>query len=260
MRFHAKKRKRIYLQKEYDTMKRPLLIIALAVLFSLRATAQQTDYTATDSVLAYIKHAMLFNRSMPQEKAYLHLDNTGYFKGERIWFKAYLRRADTGEPSDISKVLYVELLNPSGDVIQKAKLKVENGEAAGDLGLDSIFGSGFYEIRAYTRYMMNFGDATAFSRVLPVFNKPKTEGDYSNLQTGDLLFFGNRDTGRVSHVALYIGEGKIIHASQVVRINTLSGTGPDVYENAWRLLYGRRILGTSDALPLTGSPYYFVQK
>ena len=86
------------------------------------------------------------------------------------------------------------------------------------------------------------------------------EGDYSNLQPGDLLFFGNRDTGRVSHVALYIGEGKIIHASQVVRINTLSGTGPDVYENAWRLLYGRRILGTSDALPLTGSPYYFVQK
>ena len=176
-------------------MKRPLLIIALAVLFSLRATAQQTDYTATDSVLAYIKHAMLFNRSMPQEKAYLHLDNTGYFKGERIWFKAYLRRADTGEPSDISKVLYVELLNPSGDVIQKAKLKVENGEAAGDLGLDSIFGSGFYEIRAYTRYMMNFGDATAFSRVLPVFNKPKTEGDYSN-PVIDQYSYRNRLPGR----------------------------------------------------------------
>ena len=176
-------------------MKRPILIIALAVLFSLRATAQQTDYTATDSVLAYIKHAMLFNRSMPQEKAYLHLDNTGYFKGERIWFKAYLRRADTGEPSDISKVLYVELLNPSGDVIQKAKLKVENGEAAGDLSLDSIFGSGFYEIRAYTRYMMNFGDATAFSRVLPVFNKPKTEGDYSN-PVIDQYSYRNRLPGR----------------------------------------------------------------
>ncbi len=142
--------------------------------------SQQTDYTATDSILAYIKHAMLFNQSMPQEKVYLHFDNTGYFKGERIWYKAYLRRADTGLPSDISKVLYVELLNPSGDVIQKTKVKVENGEATGDLRLDSIFGSGFYEVRAYTRYMMNFGDATAFSRVFPVFNQPKNEGDYSN--------------------------------------------------------------------------------
>ena len=142
--------------------------------------ATTTTYNANDSIIAYIKHAMLFNMTMPQEKVYLHFDNTGYFKGERIWYKAYLRRADTGAPSHISKVLYVDLLNPSGDVILKTKVKVENGEATGDLPLDSIFGSGFYEVRAYTRYMMNFGDATAFSRVFPVFNKPKTEGDYSN--------------------------------------------------------------------------------
>lgn len=86
------------------------------------------------------------------------------------------------------------------------------------------------------------------------------DGDCSNLWPGDLLFFGNRETGRVSHVALYIGDGRIIHASQVVRINTLSGNGPDLYENAGRLLYGRRILGTPDAAPLTKSPYYFVQE
>ncbi|MBO7640137.1 MAG: C40 family peptidase [Bacteroidales bacterium] len=85
------------------------------------------------------------------------------------------------------------------------------------------------------------------------------DGDFSTLIPGDLLFFGNRDTGRVTHVALYIGGGKIIQASQVVRINTLTGNGPDQYENAWRLLYGRRILGTPDAMPLTKSPYYFVQ-
>lgn len=157
-----------------------ILLLVLATITPFLTQAQQTTYTATDSILAYIKHAMLFNQSMPQEKVYLHLDNTGYYKGERIWYKAHLRRADTGAPSDISKVLYVELLNPSGDVIEKTKVKVENGVATGDLRLDSILGSGFYEIRAYTRYMMNFGDATAFSRVLPVFNPPQKEGDYSN--------------------------------------------------------------------------------
>lgn len=29
-----------------------------------------------------------FNRQYPQEKVYLHLDNTGYFMGETLWFKA----------------------------------------------------------------------------------------------------------------------------------------------------------------------------
>ena len=86
------------------------------------------------------------------------------------------------------------------------------------------------------------------------------DGDFSDLEPGDLLFFGNRDTGRVTHVALYIGDGRIVHSSQLVRVNSLRRSDPDYYENAHRLLYGRRILGTPDAAPLTESPYYFVQK
>ncbi len=168
-------------------LKKRLYIFVLTCICSCFAFAQDLD-KETDSVLTYVKHAMLFNKSMPQEKVYLHFDNTGYFKGERIWFKAYLRRADTGAPSNISKVLYVELLNPSGDVIQKRKLKVENGEAQGDILLDSILGTGFYEVRAFTRYMMNFGDATAFSRVFPIFKEPEQEGDYSKPTIDELSF------------------------------------------------------------------------
>ena len=33
----------------------------------------------------------------------------------------------------------------------------------------------------------------------------------SNLRAGDLVFYG--DGGSIDHVALYIGDGKIIHAS-----------------------------------------------
>ncbi len=132
-----------------------------------------------DSILNYMKHAMLFNRLYPQEKVYLHFDNTGYFKGETIWFKAYVVRTDRMERTDISHVLYVELLNPSGDVVEARKLKIEDGMAHGDIRLDSILGSGFYEVRAYTRYMLNWGENTVFSRVFPVFEKPKSEGDYS---------------------------------------------------------------------------------
>lgn len=116
----------------------------------------------------------------PKEIVYLHLDNTAYFNGETIWFQAYSLRADTHEPTDISHVLYVELLNPSGDVVKRRKLNMQKGMATGDIKVDSILVSGYYEIRAFTRYMTNWGTEACFSKVIPIFNTPKTEGDYSN--------------------------------------------------------------------------------
>ena len=52
----------------------------------------------------------LFNRYLPQEKVYLHFDNTAYFVGEKMWFKAYVLRSDNHHATDVSRVLYVELL------------------------------------------------------------------------------------------------------------------------------------------------------
>ncbi len=70
-------------------------------------------------------------------------------------------------------------------------------------------------------------------------------GDFSAFEPGDLMFFGNKETGRVTHVALYIGDGHIIHASQLVRVNSLVPGAENYYENSHRLLYCRRILGSS---------------
>ena len=118
-------------------------------------------------------------RRMVQEKVYLHFDNTGYFMGEKMWFTAYVVRADGHRPGVRSRVLYVELLNPSGDVVQRRKLKIDGrGHAHGDLSLDSLYGAGFYEVRAFTRYMSNWGGAACFSRVFPVFRTPPTPGAY----------------------------------------------------------------------------------
>ena len=165
-------------------MKRVLLSMMMFIGVFVVGT---TDLKAQDTegewnhILAYMQRAMKFNQAAPQEKVYLHFDNTGYFKGETIRFKAYVKRMDTGRPSAISSVLYVELVNPIGDVCERRTLKIENGEAEGDIMLDSIVGaSGFYEVRAFTRYMTNWGTPAVFSRVFPIFNKPKVEGNYSN--------------------------------------------------------------------------------
>lgn len=125
-----------------------------------------------DDVLPLLEKAarvQQFNLLYPQEKVYLHFDNTGYFIGETIWIKAYVVRADTGKPTDLSGVLYVELLNAAGDVVERRKLEVEEGQARGDIRLDKLLPSGFYEVRAYTRYMTKLGDWRMFFARVPHF-------------------------------------------------------------------------------------------
>ena len=78
-----------------------------------------------------------FNRLYPQEKVWLHCDNTAYFQGDTIWFAAYVTSAETLQPIELSKVLYVELLNESGEVISTQRLQIENGRCHGQIPLNT---------------------------------------------------------------------------------------------------------------------------
>lgn len=81
------------------------------------------------------------------------------------------------------------------------------------------------------------------------------------LRPGDLLFFGSGE--RVSHVGIYIGEGRFIHASQIVRISSLVPGEKDFYELSWKLLHACRIIGQEDCgsgvTSMMKSPAYFPQ-
>ena len=120
-----------------------------------------------------------WKNALPQEKVYLHLDNTGYFKGETIWFKTYVVRIDTERRGNLSSVLYVDLVSPTGDVMAHKKIYVTHGIGAGSITLDNaVMPTGFYELRAYTRYMTNWSKNACFSRIIPIFREPRKEGDF----------------------------------------------------------------------------------
>ncbi len=159
-----------------------LLVLLIYILLIPAKNSAQDSISAAQKLSAFVKNINTFNHLYPQEKVYLHFDNTGYFKGDTIWFKCYVTTADENKYTNISKVLYVELLSPEGNVVDSRKLKIENGQCHGEFALKSsgyYYYSGYYEIRAYTKYMMNWGEEGVFSRVFPVYEEPENDGDYS---------------------------------------------------------------------------------
>ncbi|QHQ29164.1 putative nlpc/p60 family protein [Xanthomonas albilineans] len=75
------------------------------------------------------------------------------------------------------------------------------------------------------------------SRELAAVQGPKI--DPQRLSTGDLVFFGS--AGSVSHVGIYVGEGRFVHAPNTggtVRLDSLDGTyWRDHYTGAKRVLH-----------------------
>lgn len=154
-----------------------LLFLAHLLVLPLAAAAQSGS---AQLLPGYIKEINQFSKRNPQEKTYLHFDNTGYFLGDTIWFKSYNVLAEQHCFSPLSKILHVELLTPQGRLIDTRKLMIKNGQCHGEFPLKRIYRSGFYEVRAYTRGILNYGDDCIFSRVFPVYDIPEGEGNYAD--------------------------------------------------------------------------------
>lgn len=171
----------IHYNKKNRTMKKIgcavlFLIICLLSPGSLTQTAkaQNTDLI---KLMTFFKKAALFDREYPREKVYVHMDNNSYMEGDTIWFKAYVVRASSLKPRPLSRVLYAELLNADGKIMQRHLLRIDNnGGARGQFFLNLPVRRGYYEVRAYTREMANWGAEACFSRVVPVFERQDNDG------------------------------------------------------------------------------------
>lgn len=187
-------------------MKRIILFYALVcTVWSISAQSHK-DIASVDSLATRVER---FGTGLPQEKVYLHIDNTCYFVGDTIWYKAYVTRSDKGWLTDLSKIMYVELLTPDGYLVERQQLKMEDGTAHGAFTLTDSLYAGYYELRAYTRWMLNFGRHEhphskytedmfynkqmakdffrdydkLYSRVFPVFDHPKEAWRYAKDMT-----------------------------------------------------------------------------
>lgn len=92
----------------------------------------------------------------------------------------------------------------------------------------------------------------------------ETDTSLRSLETGDLLFFGRTASSeyseKITHVAMYLGDGKIIHASDRVQIESLRRGDSDFAEHRLRtFVRAKRMtsaIGENGVRKLSNHPWY----
>ncbi|HEX6181366.1 MAG TPA: hypothetical protein VFZ47_08975, partial [Chitinophagaceae bacterium] len=109
----------------------------------------------------------------PQEKVFVHSDRDAFAAGQTVWFKAYITL--DGRPTNLSKQLYVELVNGQGQLVARRLVRAENGSGYGEILLKDSLASGTYTLNAYTLWMLNF-PGFIFKKNISIHNFAEKKG------------------------------------------------------------------------------------
>ena len=225
---------------------RAYLIIFFLLGMSLSVWSQTTSSSTTvqkpTTVEGWADRLSRFGKAIPQEKVYVHMDNTCYFLGDTIWYAAYTRRTDKDVPSGISRVLYAELYNQDGYLVERQLVEMKGGRGHGCFALPDTLYGGYYELRAYTRWQLNWGMTQhphtkfaeewffsramareyyrdydkLYSRVFPVYDKPKQPGEYYHDMTTRPLRrnYAEDNEGKELVINFYPEGGRIVGGAE----------------------------------------------
>ena len=102
-----------------------------------------------------------------QEKVVLHLADNKVDQKGTLFFKGYLLTGLNQIRLNMSNVLNIELIDENGLVLKRQYHPIDQGMINGNLELPKKLDDGKYYLRAYTRWMKNYGE-TSYA-VTPVF-------------------------------------------------------------------------------------------
>jgi hypothetical protein len=98
------------------------------------------------------------------------LDKSSYLSGATIWFKGYITSYGTGRLSTLSRILYIDLIDSTGNILVTRQLPVEEGLCPGHLDIPPELESGIYGIRSYTNGLTNFGERYFFFQPIEIIH------------------------------------------------------------------------------------------
>ncbi len=141
-------------------MRRAFISISIFACLSQCLHAQETDDQILEKYSSY-------KQNNPFEFSYLKTDKTIYFNGGKVKFcvgllDQYLM------PSQLSKIIYLELVHEANDYSKRFVFKAKNGVLNDEIILPMDIPTGNFELVAYTHFMRNFSLDDAAQRV-PIY-------------------------------------------------------------------------------------------
>ena len=130
-------------------------------------------------------------QDLPREQVFIQTDRERYFWGDRIWFSAFVTGGSNRLFSGISRLLYVELYDDAGTLIDRTFVRLDNGSGHGSLTFgESEERTGVFTIQAYTSWMLNFEETYLFRKAIEVVQPGQlTETMPADLSQATLTFF-----------------------------------------------------------------------
>ena len=139
---------------------RLLIISVILLLLSVcvpNSQAQPSDnHTFAEEAIKNLNRQL---EGFPAEKVFLRTDKSAYAAGDTIWIKAWVQHGSLLTPTSHSVRLHIELIDPDGEIIQRALCRLENGEASIEFLIpEYIKERKPYRLRAYTPRMAAYFD------------------------------------------------------------------------------------------------------
>ncbi len=92
-----------------------------------------------------------------QEQILLHMDKEALLPKDHLFFKAYVLTGPNQLRVSASEVMKLELLDKKGNLVETQYHRIEGGASFGAFQIPKKTKPGEYYVRAYTRWMLNYG-------------------------------------------------------------------------------------------------------
>ena len=176
-------------------MKRIRLVLLFCVL-PVFPLAAQGDFHFIAKTYGYETNPGLQDRAVLdslqrwEEQLTLHVDREAAYPGDYLFFKAYATTGPQRVLFSPSGVLKVELVNRKQEVVSTQYYPLRGGTADGAVPIPDKLDPGAYTLRAYTRWMQNYGSQQYFTRHILITEDPQSVATETGMeQVAEVRFF-----------------------------------------------------------------------
>lgn len=134
------------------------------------------------------------------ESVFINLNSTTFVNGETLHYKLYCLKNSNKNPSNTSKVAYVELIDSDKKVVFRNKLFLKNGSGDGDYFIPSTLKTGNYKLIGYTNWMLNLSITDLFQTDISIINPFQESALNTKTQNATVVTSENKTVTDFDHL------------------------------------------------------------